>query len=127
MNNIDRKRKLGEAERILMLAGIPKDEAPAVLQRIGYALTDRDIYSREMDNRQDICNALTDVLRLTSNAGDSRGNALKTLKYIPELEVVRPIFEDGTGSSGCYDVCVAADSGTAVIYDIARNFIKTMW
>lgn len=125
--NIKRKISLGKAEQILINHGIEKEKAPALLQELGYALTDRDIYSTEYENKQDICWALRDALLLTSNAGDSRGNALKDLKYIPEKGVVRPIFEDGTGADGWYDVNVEGDSGTAMILDIARQFIGKMW
>lgn len=83
-----------------------------------------------MENKQVICDKVCEALRLTSNAGT--GNALKELRYMPEgnghySEVVRPIFEDGTGEDGWYDINVAMDSGTSVIVDIANQFIKRMW
>ena len=121
------KMKLGAAEQILICNGISKEDAPSVLQALGHALLDRDIYSKELDNRQDICNAVRDALLLTSNAGMSSANALRELKYIPESETVRPIFEDGTGSDGHYDVCVWGDSGTSLIVDISRQFVRAMW
>lgn len=124
--NPERKKKLDLAEHLLISCGIDKDLAPDVLQAVGAILTGRNIYSEELDNRQDICNALRDVLLLTHNAGGT-SNPLKELKYIPETEKVRPIFENGAGADGYYDVDVCADSGTAVIFDIARQFIKTMW
>lgn len=77
------------------------------------------------EDKQAICDALCETLRLTSNAG--KGNALRELRYIPEIEMVRPIFEDGTGEDGWYDVNVAMDSGTAMILDIANHFIRTVW
>ena len=79
-----------------------------------------------MENKQAICDALCQTLRLTDNAGCVEGNALKELRYIPEKEVVRPIFEDGTGEDGWYDINVACDSGTAMIVDIAK-WIRRMW
>lgn len=83
-----------------------------------------------MENKQMICDALCEALRLTSNAGT--GNALAELRYIPEgngmySEVVRPIFENGTGEDGWYDVNVGADSGTAMISDIVRQFVDRVW
>ena len=83
-----------------------------------------------MENKQKICDALCETIRLTANGG--RGNALKELRYIPEgdghySEVVRPIFEDGTGTNGWYDINVAMDSGTAMIVDIANQFIRRTW
>lgn len=83
-----------------------------------------------MENKQAICTAFCEVLRMTSNAGT--GNALKELRYMPEgngrySEAVRPIFEDGTGENGWYDINVAMDSGTAMIADIARQFVDKVW
>lgn len=82
------------------------------------------------ENKQEICNAFCEALRLTTNAGGS--NALKELRYLPEgngiySEVVRPIFENGCGEDGYYDVNVSCDSGTAMIYDIVRQFVNKVW
>lgn len=79
------------------------------------------------EDKQKIMDALCETLRLTRNAGDSEGNALAQLLYIPEKQIVRPIFEDGTGKDGYYDVNVAGDSGTAMITDVATQFIRKMW
>lgn len=125
--NATTKSRLGEAETILIANGINKDDAPTVLRSIGFALLERDIYSKELENRQDIARAMRDALLLTSNAGSDRANALRDLKYDPKTEIIRPIFEDGTGSSGCYDINVCADSGTAVIIDIVKQFVRPMW
>ena len=83
-----------------------------------------------MENKQAICDALCEVLRMTTNAG--KGNALQELGYMPEgngmySEVVRPIFENGAGEDGWYDVNVSCDSGTAMISDIAKQFIDSVW
>ena len=83
-----------------------------------------------MENKQAICDAFCEVLRMTSNAGS--GNALKELRYIPEgngkySEVVRPIFEDGTGEDGWYDINVSMDSGTSMIVDIVNQFVSRTW
>lgn len=78
----------------------------------------------DMENKQAICDALCATLKLTDNAGT--GNKLKELKYIKDKEVVRPIFEDGTGENGWYDINVACDSGTAMIVDISK-WIRRMW
>ena len=77
-----------------------------------------------MENKQAICNALCEALRLTTNAGT--GNKLAELRYIADEEVVRPVFEDGTGENGWYDINVACDSGSAMIVDIAR-WVGRMW
>ena len=77
-----------------------------------------------MENKQAICDAMCETLRLTTNAGT--GNKLAELKYLADKEVVRPIFEDGTGEDGWYDINVACDSGSAMIVDIAR-WVQRMW
>lgn len=82
------------------------------------------------EDKQEICNALCETLRLTVCAGTS--NALKELRYMPEgngiySEAVRPIFEDGNGENGYYDVNVSCDSGIAVIKDIMRQFVDYVW
>lgn len=120
-----RKKKVREAEMLLVKNGISAEEAPAVLKAIGLILLDRDIYDPGLENKQAICSALRDALVLTSNAGSD--NALKELVYLPEKEAVRPVFEDGTGKNGYYDINVAWDSGTAMIVDVANQFISKMW
>lgn len=81
------------------------------------------------EDKQAICDALCATLRLTTNAGSD--NALKELRYIKDgnglyTEVVRPVFEDGTGEDGYYDINVSWDSGTAMIVDIANQFIRRL-
>ena len=83
-----------------------------------------------MENKQAICDLMCETIRMTANGGS--GNPLKELRYIPEgngyyREVVRPIFEDGVGEDGYYDINVACDSGTAMIMDITNQFIRRMW
>lgn len=84
-----------------------------------------EFYFRE--NKQEICNALCETLRLTTNAGT--GNALVELRFIDEgyRQTVRPIFEDGNGENGWYDVNVSGDSGTAMIIDIVNHFVREVW
>lgn len=83
------------------------------------------------EDKQAICDALCMVLRMTSNAGTD--NRLRELRYLPNREggkyeeTVRPVFEDGTGEDGWYDVNVSSDSGTAMICDIANQFIRKVW
>lgn len=81
------------------------------------------------EDKQKICDAICIALKTTSNAGGS-GNPLEELKYIKAnngMEYVRPIFQDGTGIDGYYDVNVTCDSGTAMFIDIARQFVAKMW
>lgn len=77
------------------------------------------------ENKQEICNAICEALKLTGNAGT--GNALVELRYLSDKEVVRPIFADGTGEDGWYDINVACDSGTAMFTDIANQFVRKVW
>ena len=77
------------------------------------------------ENKQAICNAICEALKLTHNAGT--GNALIELRYIEDREVVRPIFADGTGEDGWYDINVACDSGTAMFIDISNQFVRKVW
>ena len=82
-----------------------------------------------IENKQDICDAICKALQLTNNAGSPTDNPLAELRYIrtDRGEHVRPIFADGTGQDGYYDVNVTMDSGTAMFIDIAVQFIRKMW
>ena len=119
------KTKLGNAEAILTANGIPKDAAPDVLKAVGYALLGRDLYDPTPDDMQNICSALRDAICLTGNGGT--GNHLAELIYIPEEEKVRPVFANGSGRNGYYDINVAGDSGTALITDVVNQFVRKMW
>lgn len=80
------------------------------------------------EDKQAICNALCECLRLTSAAGTS--NALKRFEYIDDglgTEIVRPVFENGAGKDGWYDVNVSCDSGIAMISDIVKQFVNRVW
>ena len=78
-----------------------------------------------------ICEALQQTRQFRINVGH---NGLKELRYIrrgetdePNVrypETVRPIFEDGTGENGYYDINVSCDSGAAMFIDITRQFIE---
>lgn len=81
------------------------------------------------ENRQEICDAFCKMLQLTSNAGNPTNNPIVELRFITNErgEFIRPIFADGSGSNGYYDVNVTMDSGTAMIVDIAKQFVREMW
>lgn len=81
------------------------------------------------ENYQAICDAFCMTLRLTNNAGNPIGNPILELRYIDDggRQYVRPIFADGEGEDGYYDVDVTMDSGTAMIQDITNQFIRKMW
>ena len=125
MNTI--KARLGKAEQILMDYGISQNDAPAALQAAARALLDRDVYDLTLDDRQMICSAMRDAIRLTEHGGAAEGNPLVDLVYMPDEEKVRPVFANGAGRNGYYDIHVAGDSGTAMITDITNQFIRKMW
>ena len=79
------------------------------------------------EDKQLICDFICQAIRCTDAGG--KGNALAHLQYIAEgeTEIVRPIFTDGTGSNGYYDINVTWDSGIAVIIDVVEKFVRKMW
>ena len=83
----------------------------------------------ERENKQEICDKLLEALRATRAAGIEENNDLVELRYIKDdrREIVRPIFRDGCGKDGYYDVNVAGDSGVAVIMDVVKQFVRKMW
>ena len=74
------------------------------------------------ENKQAICDKMCEAIRLTRNGGT--GNALVRLEYDEEKEVVWPWFEDGRYYK---PINVAMDSGTAIIMDIVKQFVKEVW
>ena len=81
------------------------------------------------ENKQEICDAFCKCLQLTSAAGHPDGNPLTELKYFEDErgEFVRPIFRDGNGKDGYYDVNVTCDSGIAIIMDLTKQFVRKVW
>lgn len=90
------------------------------------------------EDKQLICNKICEALQCTFAAGSMFGNnGLKELRYIRKKETndesvrydetVRPIFEDGTGEDGYYDINVSCDSGIALFMDIDKQFIRSVW
>lgn len=85
------------------------------------------------EDKQKICDAMCETLKLTSAAGSPINNPLIELHYMTKEEggryeeTVRPIFADGCGKNGYYDINVSCDSGVAVIIDIVNQFVKKMW
>ena len=77
-----------------------------------------------MEDKQKICDLLCMTLRETRLFGGD-GNTLEALQYIKydDSEIVRPLFKDGTGANGYYDICVTWDSGAALITDIVAQFV----
>ena len=64
---------------------------------------------------------------MTVNLGNPANNALKELRYIRldnGDEIVRPVFEDGGGENGYYDVNVSGDNCMGILCDVYNRFIK---
>jgi hypothetical protein len=87
-----------------------------------------------MEDKQKICNAFCETLRLTRAAGSPTNNPLIELKYITKEEggrfdeTVRPIFADHCGEAmKYYDVNVSGDSGIGMIIDIMNQFVTKVW
>lgn len=89
------------------------------------------------ENKSLICAMICEALQHTRQFRPGIGcNGLVELRYIrkegthePNVqydETVRPIFEDGTGEDGYYDINVSCDSGTALFIDIAKQFVAKM-
>ena len=81
-------------------------------------------------NKQEFLNKLTELLRMTSCAGHPLSNPLREIKLVTNKygdEIARPIFEDGTGEDGYYDVNVSGDSNMGTLIDLVNKFINRMW
>lgn len=83
-----------------------------------------------MENKQTVCTAICIALRTTDAAGLPDNNPLKEIRYMKKDngdEIARPIFEDGCGEDGYYDVNITGDSGIGIWLDITNQFIRKMW
>lgn len=83
-----------------------------------------------MENKQHVCDMMCKAIQATDAGGNPMNNPLKELRYMKldnGYEIVRPIFEDGTGSNGSYDIYVNCDSGIAIIMDIVKQFVREVW
>lgn len=82
------------------------------------------------ENKAEFCNALCELLRMTNCAGSPQNNPLVELRYIEGehgRETVRPIFADGNGSTGYYDVNVSGDSNMGILLDVMKHFVRRVW
>ena len=79
------------------------------------------------EDKRIILKAYLNLLRATSNAGS--GNSVVDILLIEKngMQYARPIFEDGNGKDGYYDVNISGDSGTAIIKDLTDNFVCRVW
>ena len=83
---------------------------------------------RFAEDRQEFLNKLTELLRLTRNAGGD-GNPLREIRLIekPTGDYARPIFEDGNGENGYYDINITCDSNMGILKDVMNHFITKVW
>ena len=98
-----------------------------------------------IEDKQNICDAILNMLRQTSQFGDDNYNSIVKLRFIKcgeqvggemspfvnkdgyaKEDIVRPIFKNGNGESGYYDCIVTMDSGTAMIKDVMTQFVFKM-
>lgn len=80
--------------------------------------------------KSEFLDALCGLLRMTSCAGHPQSNPIAKIQYIKTEsgdEIARPVFEDGTGANGYYDVNISGDSNIAILYDIVDKFIRRVW
>ena len=83
-----------------------------------------------VEDKQKMLDKFLETLRLCSCAGNIIHNDLVELKsFVDEHneEWVRPIFRNGAGKNGYYDVKVSGDSNIAIIMDVVENFVRRMW
>ena len=83
-----------------------------------------------MENKAEFCKSLCETLRLTRAAGTPGCNPLVELRYMKlenGMEIVRPVFEDGTGENGYYDVNVSCDSNIGILLDVVEHFVRKVW
>lgn len=79
------------------------------------------------ENKAVFLNELCELLKKTRALGDPRGNPLSKIEYVVNEngeEFARPIFEDGTGKDGWYDVCITGDSCIAILTDLSRFYSR---
>lgn len=77
-----------------------------------------------VENKQLFLNKLTEALQETRLFGT--GNKLVELRLLKDehdRDFVRPIFEDGSGEDGFYDINVNMSSCSAMVGDIWNQFI----
>lgn len=80
------------------------------------------------ENKEEFCNKLCELLRMTSNLGDDRYNSLVALKYYKKEngdEYVSPRFKnDPDRDDGYYDVYVSGDNCMGILQDVWERFAK---
>lgn len=79
------------------------------------------------ENKSEFLNELCELLKKTRALGDPRGNPLSRIEYVVDghgNEYARPIFADGSGENGYYDVCITGDSCVAILTDLSRFYSR---
>ena len=83
-----------------------------------------------VEDKQAMLNKFLETIRMCSCAGNISNNDLVELNYFKDEhgdEWVRPIFRNGVGKNGWYDVKVTGDSNMGIIFDVTRQFLREMW
>lgn len=82
------------------------------------------------ETKQGVCDAMCKAIQSTDAGGSPINNPLKEIRYIVRddgTEIARPIFENGAGKNGWYDVNITGDSGIAIIMDVVKHFVRSVW
>ena len=82
------------------------------------------------EDKKEFLHEFANLLKMTSAAGHPLGNPLDDIEYVKFPngdEIARPIFVDGAGKNGEYDVNISGDSCIAVLYDVVNHFCRRKW
>lgn len=79
-----------------------------------------------MENIQNTMNLLCKTLQTTRMFDPTVGNGLKELKVTADGKFVRPVFMDGAGEDGYYDVNIEGDSTLGAVQDVMKRFVNKM-
>ena len=77
------------------------------------------------EDKEAFLEELCKLLQMTTNLGHPNGNPLRELRYIKDggEEYARPIFEDGGGENGYYDINITGDACMGILNDVYKRFI----
>ena len=81
------------------------------------------------EDKQEFLNKLCELLRMTRAAGTENQNPINEIRYIESeyREIARPIFEEGNGENGWYDINITGDSCIGILIDVVEHFVKEVW
>ena len=91
------------------------------------------------ENKQEFLNALCALIQMTSASGGEDNNPLAEIRYQEcdnGREYAIPIFQNGSGDPnehhgmcphGYYGVNISMNSNIAVLMDVVKHFVRSMW